>query len=122
MLIRMGRQKLVPIFLVQQVPQPTVHAVLRLGTHLANLKHVRSIVFEESRSPDELKRGRFLLAHKGGISENQFHCRLQAWRIGKFRVNLFVLRFVDRTGISNWHKYLAQISTQSMSFSNTLLE
>ena len=118
MLIRMGRQKLVPIFLVQQVPQPTVHAVLRLGTHFANLKHVRSIVFEESRSPDELKRGRFLLAHKGGISENQFHCRLQAWRIGKFGVNLFV----DRTGISNWHKYLVQISTQSMSFSNTLLE
>jgi hypothetical protein len=91
--IRIGRQKLVPIFLVQQVPEPTVHAVLRLGTHLANLKHVRSIVFEESRSPDELN----LLAHKGGISENQFHCRLQAWRIGKFRVNLFVLRFVDRT-------------------------
>ena len=90
--------------LVQQVPEPTVHAVLRLGMHLANLKHVRSIVFEESRSPDELKRGRFPLAHKGGISENQFHCRLQAWRIAKLRVNLFVLPFVERTGISNWHK------------------
>jgi len=64
----------------------------------------------------------FPLAHKGGISENQFHCRLQAWRIAKFRVNLFVLPFVDHTGISNWHKYLTKISTQSMSFSNTLLE
>lgn len=87
------------IFLVQRVPEPTVHAVLRLDTHLANLKHVRSIVFEESRSPDELERRRFLLAHKGGISEYQFHCRLQAWRLGKFRVNLVVLPFVDRTGI-----------------------
>ena len=101
-----NRQKLAPIFLVQQVPEPTVHGVLRVGTHLANLKRVRSIVFEELRNPDELERKRFLLAHKGGISEKQFHCRPQAWRIGKFRVNLVELPFVDRTGISNWHRYL----------------
>ena len=80
-----------PIFLVQQVPEPTVHAVLRVGAHLANLKRVRSIVFEEPRNPDELERKCFLLAHKGGIFENQFHCRPQAWRIGKFRVNLVEL-------------------------------
>jgi hypothetical protein len=62
----LNRQKLVPISLVQQVPEPTVHAVLRVGTHLANLKRVRSIVFEEPRNPDELERKRFVLAHKGG--------------------------------------------------------
>jgi hypothetical protein len=73
---------------VQQVPEPTVHAVLRWGTHLAYLKRVRSIVFEESRSPDELERRSFPLAHKGRISENSVQCRLQARRIGKFRVNL----------------------------------
>jgi hypothetical protein len=105
----LNRQKLVPIFLVQQVPEPTVHAVLRVGTHLANLKRVRSIVFEELRNPDELERKRFVLAHKGGISENQFHCRPQAWRIGKFRVNLVELPFVDRIGISNWHRYLTML-------------
>jgi hypothetical protein len=63
----------VPIFLIQQVPEPTVHAVLRVGTHLANLKYVRSIAFEEPRNSNELERKRFPLAHKGGISENQFH-------------------------------------------------
>jgi hypothetical protein len=36
-----SRQNRVPIFLVQQIPEPTVHAVPRLGTHLANLKHMR---------------------------------------------------------------------------------
>jgi hypothetical protein len=49
---------------------------------VANRKHVRGTVFEESRSPDELERRRFPFAYKGRISENQFHCRLQAWRIG----------------------------------------
>ena len=81
-----AQKKMVPIFLAQQIPKPTVHAALRLGARFANLKRVRSIVFEEPRNPDELQRKRFLLAHKGGISENQFHCRPQAWRIGKFRV------------------------------------
>jgi len=89
---------------VQQAPEPTVHAVLRWDTHLANLKRVRSILFEESCSPDELERRRCPLAHKGGMSENQVHCRLQARRIGKFRINLGVLTFVDRTGISKQHK------------------
>jgi len=38
-----SRQNRVSIFLVQQIPEPTVHAVPRLGAHLANLKHMRSI-------------------------------------------------------------------------------
>src|SRR5258708_27898112 len=44
--------------LVQQVPQPAVHAILH-GTHLVNLKHVRSIVFEESRRSEKLERRRW---------------------------------------------------------------
>ncbi len=61
-----------------------------------NLKHVGSIVFEEPCNPDELERKRFPLARKGGISQNQFHCVPQAWRTGKFRVNLVELPFVYR--------------------------
>jgi hypothetical protein len=84
---------------VQQIPKPTVHAVLRWDTHLANLKRVRSILSEKSCGPNELERRRCLVARKRGMFENQVHCRLQARRIGKFRVNLVVLVFVDRTGI-----------------------
>jgi len=58
------------VSLVQQVPKPSVHAILRLATHLANLKHVRSIVFEV-RNSNELERKGFALAAKGGLSENQ---------------------------------------------------
>jgi hypothetical protein len=66
------------IFLVQQVPEPTVHPVLRLAAHLGNLKYVRSIVFEKPRNPDELERKGFAFPEKGGLSENQPHCRPQA--------------------------------------------
>ena len=86
---------------VQQVPEPTVHAVVRWRTRLAKPKRVRSILFEESRSFNELERRRRPLAQKSGMSENPVHRRLQARRIGEFRVNLGVPTFVDRTGISS---------------------
>jgi len=101
-----AQKKMVPIFLAQQIPKPTVHAALRLGARFANLKRVRSIVFEESRGPDELERKRFPLADKGGVSQNDFQCSSQPWRIRKFRVNLFVLPFGDCIGIPNAHNYL----------------
>jgi hypothetical protein len=66
------------IFLVQQVLEPTVHPVLRLAAHLANLKYVRSIVFEKPRNPNELERKGFAFPEKAGLSENQPHCRPQA--------------------------------------------
>lgn len=68
-----------PIVLVQQIPKPTVHAALDLDTHLADLKPVRSIAFEESRSPDELEGRSFPLADKRGISQSEFQCSVQAY-------------------------------------------
>src|SRR5260221_13350644 len=56
--------------LVHHVPQTAVHAILH-GTHLVNLKHVRSIVFEESRRSEKLERRRCPIAPKCRISENQ---------------------------------------------------
>jgi hypothetical protein len=101
-----AQKKMVPMFLVQQIPKPTIHGALRLGARFAKLKRVRSIVFEESRGPDELERKGFPLADKGGISQNEFQCSSQPWRIRKFRVNLFVLPFGDCIGIPNAHNYL----------------
>src|ERR1700676_769944 len=89
-----AQKKMVPIFLAQQIPKPTVHKALRLGALFANLKRVRSIVFEESRGPDEFERKRFPLADKGGVSQNDFQCSPQSWRIKKFRVNFVVPPFL----------------------------
>ena len=44
--------------------------------------------------------------HKGGVSQNDFQCSSQPWRIRKFRVNLFVLPFGDCIGIPHAHNYL----------------
>jgi hypothetical protein len=49
---RMFTTKGVTKLLVQQVPEPTVHAVLRHGTHLVKLKPARRTLFEESRGSE----------------------------------------------------------------------
>ena len=69
---RMFTTKGVTKLLVQQVPQPTVHAVLRHGTHLVNLKHVRSIVFEESRALRNLNEGVALSPTNDGAPRIRF--------------------------------------------------
>jgi hypothetical protein len=50
-----------------QVPKPAVHVALRQSTHLADLKRVRSIGFEESRRSEKLDRRRSHQIEKGGI-------------------------------------------------------
>ena len=73
-----AEKKMVSIFLAQQIPAPTVHAALRLGARFANLKRVRSIVFEESRGPDELERRRFPSLGEYESSQSIFSCSLSA--------------------------------------------
>ncbi len=64
--------------LAQQVPEPTVHAVLRGGTHLADVKDMWRVIFEKSGRPDEFVGTAFRVALKNGICEDQLHGRLQA--------------------------------------------
>ena len=69
---------------VQQIPKPTVHAVLRWDTHLANLKRVRSILSENLAALMNLNERRCLVARKRGMFENQVHCRpfsKSCWRL-----------------------------------------
>ena len=45
---------------IQKVPQPAIHPILRRGTHFANLEQMGSVIFQESRSCDEVERWHIL--------------------------------------------------------------
>ena len=92
--------------LAEEVPQPAIHAVPGPGTHLANVKDVRRVIFEKSGRPDELERRRPWVILKGGIRKKELHRCLQTWRIGKSRMVFVVVTRIDDGGICHEQKYL----------------
>lgn len=70
--------------LLQKIPEPTIHPVLRLSSHFANLEQMRSVIFQESRSRNELGRWSVEWVGNGGISQDKIESDLQTARIRYF--------------------------------------